>query len=629
MQNKKLLAPKHLEIIDEQLYEHLKDEDVLHKAALLLRKSILKIEKKKLPQDVTATHLLEGEASIPPELINFYSTLIAGSSQKRKENPKCIRQVESYCEDIVYAIHNGQVKMSKHIVLGITLKSLTSSRKIVDIIHRYGHCISYSGVEELETEATYTSLKKSNVCPETIKKSSHLCTGVAFDNFDRFVETRNGKDTLHDTVGIIYQNVDPDAIEETQLSNVSAADDSAVDSNLKKRKRRSLEVISVDLEEQPSTSKKKKPNGSDLSTHESENTKPLAKSTQTNIEPVNLQLYKMIDTIWMMSHALQLSNVPMWVGFNALLCHNDNPRQIVSYLTPINASPTNKSVVLETMKRSQEICKEVKQSSIQVTYDLAIAKIAIQLQANHEPELNNLFIHLGPFHIMMAYFKAVGKIIVDCGLTNVMIQSNLLASGSVSGFLEGKHFNRCKRLHPLMALGLEILHFRSFLQLNNTVITDQMTEEIESLRTSSLSSFTIQDDDIKELLSNYNIYKQQTLNGEFGKTPQFYLIYINLVNYYLNLSRSIRTGDFDLFKFVLPKITNLFFICNQPNYARWTVKYSDNLEKVDKTHPDLFEQLNKVSSAFKERINLFKNNRLIWFWNKQSTLMPLEDLRVS
>ena len=32
-----------------------------------------------------------------------------------------------------------------------------------------------------------------------------LATGVAFDNFDRFVETLSGKDTLHDTVGIAYQ----------------------------------------------------------------------------------------------------------------------------------------------------------------------------------------------------------------------------------------------------------------------------------------------------------------------------------------------------------------------------------------------------------------------------------------
>lgn len=58
----------------------------------------------------------------------------------------------------------------------------------------------------------------------------------------------------------------------------------------------------------------------------------------------------------MLSHALQLPNVPMWVGFNSLLVDNNSPKLIVSYLTPINESPTNKSVVLETMKQSQKIC---------------------------------------------------------------------------------------------------------------------------------------------------------------------------------------------------------------------------------------------------------------------------------
>ena len=66
--------------------------------------------------------------------------------------------------------------------------------------------VSYPGVEELETEAT-TSVQKSSVCTELIKKSPHLCTGVAFDNFDRFVETKSHKDTLNDTVRIINQNV--------------------------------------------------------------------------------------------------------------------------------------------------------------------------------------------------------------------------------------------------------------------------------------------------------------------------------------------------------------------------------------------------------------------------------------
>lgn len=190
---------------------------------------------------------------------------------------------------------------------------------------------------------------------------------------------------------------------------------------------------------------------------------------------------------------------------------------------------------------------------------------------------------------MMAYFKAIGKVINDCGLTNILVESNLLANGSLTGFIDGKHFNRCKRLHYLMALGLEVLHFRSFLQIKNTTLTDDMIQEVQRLQKCKLSSFQVENEDLHELINEYAIYKQQTLNGDFGKTPQFYLIYINLIHHYLNLSRSIRIGDFELFKSVLPKITNLFFICNQQNYARWLVKYYDNLLKVAETHPDLYE----------------------------------------
>lgn len=83
----------------------------------------------------------------------------------------------------------------------------------------------------------------------------------------------------------------------------------------------------------------------------------------------------------MISHALELPDTPMWVGFNCRIHDIDTLQQHISYLTPINASPTSNSVVLETMQQSKKIAEELNQSSIQVTYDLAIAKVALQIQA--------------------------------------------------------------------------------------------------------------------------------------------------------------------------------------------------------------------------------------------------------
>lgn len=617
IRNKKIIAPKYLQAIDDSILDNLQTENILRKSALILRKLILQIEKNKIPtKKITSEHLISGEVSIPQELSDFYFTLLSGCNRNRKNSPKCARLVRSYSQDLIYGVHNGQVKTSKHIMLGITLKSLTSSRKIIDIINRYGHCISYQGVEELETESTYTTIEKSSVCPEKIIKKPNLCTGVAYDNFDRFVETTSGKDTLHDTVGIVYQNIDLDTNEEPVMSEVLTENTENITSNIstktfeecempevlsestenvllqkKEEKRRRRTVDTVGFDEVPYTKKPKM-------------TSELQQAVN-DVNYVDTRKYTDIDKIWMVSHALELTDVPMWVGFNSRIYDHDSPQQLISYLTPINASPTSISVVLETMKQSQQIAAEVNQSNIQVTYDLAIAKVALQIQATEKPKFDNLFIHLGPFHIMMAYFKAVGKIISDCGLTNVMVESSMLANGSVNGFLDGKHFNRCKRLHPLMTLGLEILHFQSFLQNNNITLTDDIIDEIKRLQNCKMSLFEIENENLQDLINNYGIYKQQTLRGEHGKTSQFYLIYTNLIHHYLDLSRSVRTGDFELFKTVLPKITNIFFICNQQNYSRWAVKYYDNLLRVGETHPNLYEEFQKGCFGIKRTTKPF------------------------
>ena len=92
----------------------------------------------------------------------------------------------------------------------------------------------------------------------------------------------------------------------------------------------------------------------------------------------------------------------MWVGFNSKVVVDSSPQQKVLYLASIDISPTNTAVVYETMRQCQQIARECQQSYMQVTYDLAIAKVAYQIQSTEKPLFDNLFIHMGGFHIMMA-----------------------------------------------------------------------------------------------------------------------------------------------------------------------------------------------------------------------------------
>lgn len=92
---------------------------------------------------------------------------------------------------------NGQVKPSKQLTYGIILRSLTNSRKIINIINWYNQCTSYNIIKEVEIELNYLStIVRQKYC------FHQLHTNVAFDNFDKFMETSSGKDTFYDIVGI-------------------------------------------------------------------------------------------------------------------------------------------------------------------------------------------------------------------------------------------------------------------------------------------------------------------------------------------------------------------------------------------------------------------------------------------
>eukprot|EP00794_Sanderia_malayensis_P002176 gene2176-2472_t len=100
----------------------------------------------------------------------------------------------------------------------------------------------------------------------------------------------------------------------------------------------------------------------------------------------------------------------------------------------INMSPTSHAVVAETLKRSMQIATECGKQGIVVTYDLAIAKIAMQIQDEEMPLYDKVFIALGPFHVEMALFNAFGKYISESGGPHVLNECLVLAKGSTKLF---------------------------------------------------------------------------------------------------------------------------------------------------------------------------------------------------
>jgi hypothetical protein len=161
---------------------------------------------------------------------------------------------------------------------------------------------------------------------------------------------------------------------------------------------------------------------------------------------------------------------------------------------------------------------------------------------------------------MMAYFKAIGKLIDSCGITNIMVNADILASGSINSFITGKHFNRCKRIHPLLYLGLEMLHFETFLAENDIQVSNDINNYLLLFSKEKSASPTIRHDELICLFEKYEEYKEQTFNGAHGKTPEFFMIYMHLIEHYFILCRSIRTGKIELFKYILPSMYSKYIL---------------------------------------------------------------------
>ena len=349
-----------------------------------MRNQILKSPLTKIPADVKLEDVIKGEIEIPCLVRTFYENLVTPGG-RHKDNGISRgneRRSESLSYDTIYAVSKGRIKTSKHILLGLVMRTLTGSRKALEVLNRLNHCISYHAAEELDTEMVFTSAARKRLLPDGLHLAPDLNTGVAFDNLDRFCATLTGTDTLHDTVGIVYQNVPSDnqLVNLQQLSlNAQEEEDSAATPG--NRRRRSFEPTLFEIPPYQKCIKLVTESLVELD------------DGRRGIIATSFETAKLLDFVWLLHFPDR--GVPMWFGFMSKKVPNIYPMQTIEYLPQINSSPTSHSVVALTLKMALQLADECDQKYLLVTYDLAICKIAMAIQVVERNHFDRLFIMLG------------------------------------------------------------------------------------------------------------------------------------------------------------------------------------------------------------------------------------------
>ncbi|ESP01341.1 hypothetical protein LOTGIDRAFT_157520 [Lottia gigantea] len=102
--------------------------------------------------------------------------------------------------------------------------------------------------------------------------------------------------------------------------------------------------------------------------------------------------------------------------------------------------------------------------TITVVFDLTIYAKAQEIQWTNDIFRNRLVIRLGEFHTCMSFLSIIGKRFQDAGLNDILVEAEIIASGSVNAVMEGKHYNRCMYAHKLMFEALHRLKFSFFVE---------------------------------------------------------------------------------------------------------------------------------------------------------------------
>ena len=195
----------------------------------------------------------------------------------------------------------------------------------------------------------------------------------------------------------------------------------------------------------------------------------------------------------------------------------------------------------------------------------------MQMQITDAPKYDDLFIMPGPFHIELAFSKAIGKIVETSGGPEMLNDSGVLAPGSLNGFLQGKHFNRCRRLHPILAFTLELLHFQAFMETckqSNYFSYSELAVVLGNLQddTDSTTWSSVQLSDVfTSCVEKYETHREETRSGTHGTTAQSWIMYVDYIHDFHNLECAIRTNDINLFLHALTPTCSL-----QPRYVGWS-----------------------------------------------------------
>ena len=202
------------------------------------------------------------------------------------------------------------------------------------------------------------------------------------------------------------------------------------------------------------------------------------------------------------------------------------------------------------LQYTKDVAVKTCQPDVIVTLDQAIYAKAQDILWCKQDEFSNVVLRMGAFHTAMTFMAVIGKHFGDAGLASLLVESGMLASGSVTAVLNGKQYNRGIRIHKIVMEALQRMQWLVYISSDNVhEVPDPFVSAINDIQKSCESK------NVHALLAHV----QSTFNSihtDFkrfcedlsSKQPlaNFWGSYIQMVQLLLCFIRATREGNWNL-----------------------------------------------------------------------------------
>lgn len=201
----------------------------------------------------------------------------------------------------------------------------------------------------------------------------------------------------------------------------------------------------------------------------------------------------------------------------------------------------------------------------------------------------------------MTQLRTIGAYIENSGLDMCWLESELYGPATVKQILNGNHVKRGETAHMITLQALfEMYQEASLHQEQDLYLSlEQLAKQLDSICTNGSTQQVEQAHSklVEAITSSETIDKMKFFDTRQDQIPMFKVIrqYMRMVLEMMTFIRAVRTGDWSLHLKALQVFTKYFFAHDRLNYARMTPVYLAEMQKLNETDPEIYEEFCQVN----------------------------------